>query len=226
MNFGRNVGSWVAITAVAALGTFAAATTQGCTITTDSNPDFDSGFDFDSKAPATDAGTDTATPDTGPDPAAVCAACADNACGTTDTACTNDTGCSAIRTCASQAGASLLTCINAQPGASRKVYYDLAKCETTAVCTSCASSCASIVGTVCVDAGTSACDQCAFTVCNAEQTACAAGTDCAAYITCIEAAQDAAAIAKCDTDHPTGKDANAKLSDCSKNFCTADCAAP
>ena len=218
MNFGRNVGSWLAITAVAALGTLAAATTQGCTVTTGGPINDDGGFDFDSNVPPKDGGTDTATPDTGPDPGTVCATCAENACTSNAAACEADPGCKAIRTCTKD----LTTCINEQPGASRKVYYQLGKCEVGAICGSCGSSCSTLTPTACGDAGP-VCGQCVFVVCNAEQTACATGTDCAAYIACVEAAQDATALAKCDTDHPSGKEANGKLAACSGSFCSDEC---
>lgn len=250
MNFGTKIGGWIAIAGAAALAFTAAATTQGCTVTT-GEPD-DGGFSgTDSNTPPkVDAGGD-ATPVSDP-----CNACAFSLCAPYNAVCFGESSCMSVYQCAIQPGANVDNCVNAGKAQAQLDYQQLATCDLYAMCTSCAAQCANTPHDCgLLDAGTpepdaappadsgpatdaappvdsgptsdasapASCDQCTSASCASQKAACATGTDCAAYNACLEACQNAQCLADCDNAHPTGKTAFAALGVCTTTSCQSAC---
>lgn len=78
------------------------------------------------------------------------------------------------------------------------------------------------------DAGAAAptaesCFTCANDECTSAKQACAVGTECAAYLACVLACDDAACASACNGLHATGKVAATELAACTESSCKIEC---
>lgn len=242
MNFGRNVVSWMAITATVTIGLCAAMGTQGCTVTT-GVPDDDGGFDFDTSTP--DSGTDTATPDTST-PVNACNECLFGHCAGQYSVCVQNEDCRAIYACATAPGCDsncVQSCYDNGTAAGKQIYLAYATCDLAWSCADCSVACntdpsactpaqddAGAPDTSVADTSTpvdasppATCDQCIADNCSAQKSACPAGSDCDVYTACLGACTDATCAANCTTAHQSGAAAAAALANCSSTNCKTAC---
>ena len=68
-----------------------------------------------------------------------------------------------------------------------------------------------------------ACSACVSTACADPKSACAAGTDCAAFLACAFACTDAACATQCGVTYSAGKTAASTLSNCTITSCSGAC---
>jgi hypothetical protein len=67
------------------------------------------------------------------------------------------------------------------------------------------------------------CQQCTAASCATQTAACAAGTDCQAYLDCVQACQTAECVPGCGTSHAKGQTDSAALGSCTATSCAGPC---
>jgi len=189
-------------------------------------------FDFDAGRTDTSAPPITTPPTTDAGNLA-CNSCLFQGCSGQHAVCQGSAECLAIYQCATKAGcdqACVNQCFDAHPTGQAE-YTALYTCDQARTCSSaCAAACnATQCPTPTPDAGETPdaapldCSGCTKLRCANEQGACAAGSDCDAFSSCVIACGDAACTEKCQTDHAIGKAASDALASCTGAQCKTEC---
>lgn len=199
-----------------------------CTVTTDggSLSDFDAG----ELGSDVDSGTTTSTPGN-----PVCNSCLFQGCSGQHAVCQASAECLAIYQCAIAPNCDancVSACFAAHP-LGQNEYTALYTCDQHEECASCSSQCgvASCADASTPDAAVEVdaapaqmdCSTCTATRCSSEQTACAPGTDCDAYSSCVLPCGDASCTSACGTAHVSGKAASDALATCTTTNCKTEC---
>jgi hypothetical protein len=174
-----------------------------------------------------------------------CISCLLTACATEQAVCAVNDGCRAITDCftASNGGTSTqFDACYANAPAGEAAYDQLQNCEDTAVCSTCATSCAPspddagaawagddagpvacLVDTSQAPAQTP-CERCAQQDCAAQVTDCMPGTTCAGYLVCVGSSESANLFQACEDDYVTGFQFTEHLASCVQANCLMECA--